>query len=543
MATQVHPADEASHNKPAEPPRSSIPGPTADPEVPSLPINEPESLGAVQLCLPSAQSTLLASICSSYLTFVALLCFGELGLPLPRPSWLTLALRFLGWVFLCILPIFAYAFPSLRDFLLWGISPGQGKKLPRWLPWMQRSALVLIFAALTFFPALFGEPFGFFLVFATGSLLCTGSGAILARLSGPQILSQRYPMAVGPTFGALPILGFGVLVGGYQGLRLLAGMWAGLLMPLLLSGYEFFGTMLAVRLFTKHFVIQQDVRELYAGTNQGLVISVSICCFHSMAEGARLSLLYLDNYSNQNYDFLLPMLMSVLWNVLTRLGCMDRFVSAVTGGRIKPQNGTKLLRDAGYCMGYPRFGAAAALLFARSCLGNLMVFSEVEGWLWFCMLGAQVAEDVLGYLLWRAGVDFSPVKRFATEEEVQQMSDRTVAKRLSSLERLPAKCSVVPSASRKSSDTCGSGAAVAGLAQESVKWEVRMAHDFKYAPASFGVLPFWAHLLPAALAQFHTIVAMIVLSNGMMYTLGFCRQDESENSMLSWPLRDERCSS
>ena len=534
MSLQVYPADEAFH-KHAEPPRTSAPGPPADPEVPSLPMDDlPESLGAVQLCLPSAKSTLLASILTSYLTFVGLLCFGELGLPLPRPSWLTISFRFLGWLFVCILPVFAQPLPFVRDFLLWGTSPGHGKILPRWLPWLQRLAALLIFAALTFFPPLFGQPLGFFLVFAIGSILCTVSGALLSFMCGPPLLSFRYAVGVGPIIGALPIFGFGVLVSGYMGLRLVAGVWAGLLMPLLLSGYEFFGTMLAVRLFTKHFVTKQDVREVYAGTNQGLVISVSICCFHSMAEGARLTLLYLDNYSSQDYDFLLPMLVSVLWNVLTRLGCMDRFVSIITAGQIKAQNGTKLLRDAGYCMGYPRFGTAAALLLARTCLGNLLVFNEVEGWLWFCMLGAEVLEDVLGYLLWRAGVDFSPVKRFATEEEVQQMSERTVARR-SSCERHSTQLSVVPSASRKSSDSAGAGP------QESIKWEVRMAYDFKYAPASFGVLPFWAHLLPAAFAQFHTIVAMIVLSNGMTYILGFCRQD-TENSMLWWPLRDERCS-
>lgn len=36
----------------------------------------------------------------------------------------------------------------------------------------------------------------------------------------------------------------------------------------------------------------------------------------------------------------------------------------------------------------------------------------------------------------------------------------------------------------------------------------------------FGKLPFWAHLLPAALAQFHTILALIAFSNGLPEIFG-----------------------
>ena len=37
-----------------------------------------------------------------------------------------------------------------------------------------------------------------------------------------------------------------------------------------------------------------------------------------------------------------------------RVGCADRLLHTMTCGRWKTNNTTKLLRDAGYCMGYPR---------------------------------------------------------------------------------------------------------------------------------------------------------------------------------------------
>ena len=67
-----------------------------------------------------------------------------------------------------------------------------------------------------------------------------------------------------------------------------------------------------------------------------------------MAEGARLTLLYVDN--QQNHDMvgiLVPIVSGVLWNVLTRIGCLDRFLHCVSRGRWKPNNCSKLLRESG----------------------------------------------------------------------------------------------------------------------------------------------------------------------------------------------------
>ena len=75
------------------------------------------------------------------------------------------------------------------------------------------------------------------------------------------------------------------------------------------------------------------------------------------------------------------------------------------------------------------------------------------------------------------------------------------------------------------------------------RWKVRVAPDFKFGPKDFGRLPFWAHLMPAALAQFHTIFSLIVMSNGLVFLLGLCDFKETGRvvGLLWWPIRDDPC--
>lgn len=499
------------------------------------------------LCMPSVRGTVLSSILGSLLTFLGLLAFGFAeGMKLPR--WATLSLRFAGWICLLILPVYATAVPGLRNFFLWGLQPGGHLRRIRRVGLLQQLSWLTIFAALTYIP-IHSQVLGFFPVFAIGKVLSMVAAIIVARIAGPPVLSSSYARSMGPSGIFLPVFGFVVLLSGYLAIRQVAGVFvSSLLMPLLLSAYEFLGTRIVSRNFVVYFVTKPEVRELYATTNQGIVVSICICCFHAMAEGARLTLIYveyMDSRENQNLDVLFPILSSVAWNVLMRIGCMDRVMTVLSRGRLKPQNTSKLLRDAGYCMGYPRFGAVAALLLTRLSLGTSVVLSELEGWLWVLMVTAELVEDVLGYILWRLGVDVSPVKRFATQQEVEQMSEKIFVRRLSQSSGRP-DLSVVPQpkkASRTSTCSSASSEVIANhmSSVKSIQWEVRMGHDFKYAPGEFGVLPLWAHLLPVFYAQSHTVLAMTVLSNGLSYILGFCTRSNATSSFW-WPLPGETCS-
>ena len=57
----------------------------------------------------------------------------------------------------------------------------------------------------------------------------------------------------------------------------------------------------------------------------------------------------MDNLESQDWDILVPIASGVLWNVMVRLGGLDRFLHVVTNGWRKPNNGSRLLRESGYC--------------------------------------------------------------------------------------------------------------------------------------------------------------------------------------------------
>ena len=53
--------------------------------------------------------------------------------------------------------------------------------------------------------------------------------------------------------------------------------------------------------------------------------------------------------------------------------------------------------------------------------------------------------------------------------------------------------------------------------------------DFLYGPEDWGLLPYWAHVVPILIAQFHTLLCIIFLCNGLPYVLGFCQETWSGN--------------
>ena len=56
---------------------------------------------------------------------------------------------------------------------------------------------------------------------------------------------------------------------------------------------------------------------------------------------------------------------------------------------------------------------------------------------------------------------------------------------------------------------------------KSTCWSVRVAYDFRFRIKAFDPMPLWAHLLPTAMAQFHTIFAMVVFSGGWVHVAYF----------------------
>ena len=57
----------------------------------------------------------------------------------------------------------------------------------------------------------------------------------------------------------------------------------------------------------------------------------------------------MDNLESHHWDIMVPIIGGVLWNVSVRLGALDRFLHIITRGWRTPNNGSRLLRESGYC--------------------------------------------------------------------------------------------------------------------------------------------------------------------------------------------------
>ena len=118
-----------------------------------------ENIGEAKLCLPTLRGTAMSSLLVSLLTFMGLVALGvsEVRGFGSRSGWLTLLLRWLGWLCLYYLPIFFVAVPFIRNFVLWSLNPGEGLtkafdyrdvgsdlrwKRAAWLPYVQHTAWV-----------------------------------------------------------------------------------------------------------------------------------------------------------------------------------------------------------------------------------------------------------------------------------------------------------------------------------------------------------------------------------------------------------------
>ena len=100
--------------------------------------------------------------------------------------------------------------------------------------------------------------------------------------------------------------------------RFVASAWLGILMPAMLSCYELGNLVVLQRTFLAEFVTQRQVRRQYLESNQAILVSAQICMVHAMAEGARMTLILSDmsHAKEQNFEFLVPILSGVAWNVM-----------------------------------------------------------------------------------------------------------------------------------------------------------------------------------------------------------------------------------
>jgi len=322
-----------------------------------------------------------------------------------------------------------------------------------------------------------------------------------------------------PWTGLIPAIGASSLASVYIALREMAGPCAAVAMPTLVGCFEFGGTLLVSKIFVQIYLKRIPVREAYSGTNQGILVSTAICSIHALAEAVRFSLLFMD-YKENRWKILIPILIGVIWNVLLRIGFMDRCLHMLSCRRWKTNNSSKFLRESGYPMGYPRFGAIIAILLVRCCFGLEVTWHEPLVLVSFMVFLAEVFEDSLSYALRWLKVNLSPMAEFATDLEVESNAQKTLSGTSSNSNVLPVLVQQPATTIR------------------TARWQARTTQDFKYGPTAFGILPGWAHLMPAMLSQFHTILAVAMLLTGAV--------DESESGqsnfgLVWWRLLDPKC--
>lgn len=230
-------------------------------------------------------------------------------------------------------------------------------------------------------------------------------------------------------------------------------------------------------------------------------------------------------------------------NATVRAGYLDRFAALVTCGWRTPTNSSLLLQKVKYCMGYPRFFAVAAIALARLCTLNEVLPKNQEfiGWALLAMFAAEILEDIISLALERLDLRVHPKPRQITDEEVEIMVANATK---SSHESLASSFKQIVPKAWLDDQQAGVPIPAVNLSKELKQkcWKLRAAFDFAYGDVdSFGQLLFWAHFAAIAVAQFHTVLFLVILSNGLNYVLGFCPESGYNGigrALVWWPVTD-----
>lgn len=526
----------------------------------------------LELSLPTYRDTFLASSIGSMFLFAGLIAFSisEASLPGVRKDWwFVLLFRMIGWVALYFIPVQLVGVGNLRGFCLWGVEPSNAslvcwktamgpencKDMAEEMGLNGRRAfagscfigIVFLLLWTSFFLVYLGPVYqhcGFILAYGVGHLLLIAISETIAPHFFPPPLDERYAQKMGPATLGPAIVGFFICTTGYRCLkRFAAGSWLGTLMPVMLSGYELGNLVIVQRTFLAEFVTEKPVRRKYLMSNQAILVSTQICFVHCMAEGARMTLILaaMSHEGNQNFEFLVPTVSGMVWNIAVRAGMLDRALAIVTCGRRTPTRCSLLLQEVKYCMGYPRFFVLLAVVLARVCARNPVLPCDHEnmGLAVLALFLAEVVEDLISYLLEWLDFKVHPKRRQVTEEEFEMMARAQLRFSLGSDEA--SMSAVVPSATWaahvRSEDFISTKS---DMSLKDKCWRLRQRFAFSYGEPDLGILPFWANFSAVIIAQFHTLLFMILLGNGLNFVLGFCHGELEgfDGALLWWPLTD-----
>ena len=517
-------------------------------------------VGEIQLCVPSFGKTLAASSLGGTFIFFGLLLLNvSEGASVNETSevWMILSARWLAWTCFYHIPIFVMSILVIRCFCTYGSAPSQfaamihpstsmlserarldGWKSPR-LIWFL--LIFLHIANLGVYGLLFyiyiGEDkqyMGLILIHGCGHIICMVMSERAAECFLPTPLARTYCSRMGPSTLGTAMLGFLAVIVSYTLAFRFMGSWVSTFLPSLLSLYELVSTAILVRTFTKEFVQEKEVRKIYtaAGSNQGILVSSHICMLHAMADGARMILILAPITHNEgtSLDFLMPIISGFVWNILVRAGFLERFLFIISCGWKTTTRCNLLLQKVKYSTGCPHFFVLAAIGLVRLCSGHgLPPEQETLGYAILCLFLAECLENLVSWLLksreWQVYPKWHPVG----PEDLKAMAARQLQRRTSEIDF---------------GDISNPTASVNTKGFRAECWKLRARFDFLYGPEDWGFLPYWAHVVPIFIAQFHTLLCIIFLCNGLPYVLGFCQgsYDGVGRALLWWPVTHDLCS-
>eukprot|EP00435_Cladocopium_sp_Y103_P015985 s2734_g3.t4 len=515
----------------------------------------------IQLCSPTLFYTFAASALGAIFIFLGLsiLSLSEShvaeGPETPEVFWV-LSGRWAAWTCFYHLPIFTMAILNIRAFCIYGSAPTclmqnlnflqkraeeDGWKRPRLIGLfviLMQGANLLVYGMLFF--AYVGKKkqhLGLILIHGIGHLLCMIMTETWARWFLPTPLAEKYSKRMGPSTLGTALLGFLAVIVGYTMAFRFAGPWIGVFLPSLLSLYELGSTAILVRTFTKEFVQQREVRQIYsmAGANQGILVSSHICMLHAMAEGARM-ILILAPITHNEADYkacLTPIVSGFLWNVMVRAGVLERFLFVASCQWKTCSRCNLLLQKVKYSTGLPRFFVIAAIAAVRGCFREVLPAGQERlGYAILCLLVADLLENLVSWILKSCGWQVYPEWRPLSLEQLKSRAAAQLHRRAASIDFDAVSSGGVAAVSENTK----------GFREEC--WKLRARFDFLYGKEDWGILPFWAHVVPVFIAQFHTLLCIIFLCNGLHYVLGFCQgsYDGIGRALMWWPsMTEEIC--
>ncbi|CAK9118000.1 unnamed protein product [Durusdinium trenchii] len=517
--------------------KSSTIVPTPDP---STRTSDSTMSPPIELHVPLLGRTLLASSMGAGFLFIGLVAWSYSELYLSESPHLASLARWFGWINVYFIPVYLIALCTQRGYSIWGVAP-------RWFmitPWSLHNlakdrgwtvpsravlaASVLFFVNFLAYGVLFfldlGEyQLGLILIHGLGHLISMILSETLAVVLLPSPSSPRYARLMGPsTLGAAMFGFFGILVG-YTLAKRQVGKWTGLFLPGLLSSYELLCVAVLVRSFTSEYVEKKEVRDAYSQANQGLFVSMHIATLHAMAEGARMILILspLCGTAPATEEFLIPICSGFVWNVLVRAGFLERVMFVISCGWRTCTRCSLLLQEVKHCTSFPRYFVILAIALARLMgTGNALPGGqETLGYAILALFIADVLENLCSSLLQYMGYQVFPEQRHCGLAELRARAARRLERR---------------SGAAGFDDL----AAVTTKGFREECWKLRARFEFLYGPALWSRMPFWAHLVPTFFAQFHTLLYIICLSNGLSFVLGLCHDNYQgvSRGLLWWPI-------